>query len=138
MDAFLIRTEFTNTHTCGMLAIDGVVFHTIERAWLNNQANVSCIPDGDYKCLPLERSNSGKYRNIFYVSKVTDRTGILIHNGNLASHSRGCIIIGKRKGVLNNQPAVLNSNTAKNELWEIAPDGFNLRIYGVKKCLIQS
>lgn len=138
MNAFLYRHTFTDRHTKGYLMLDGSLFYTIERAWKDNAPNVSCIPDGEYEVLPLARSASGKYRNVFHLQAVPGRSGILIHNGNLASHSKGCIILGKRSGILNGKSAVLNSNTAKNELWTIGSGGFTLKVYGKRPCLIPS
>jgi len=39
----------TKTHTMGIFVCKGHIFHTIERPWLNNQRNVSCIPSGTYE-----------------------------------------------------------------------------------------
>jgi hypothetical protein len=114
--AFLIRNIQTSTYTLGCLIVDGTMFRTIERPWLDNKQNVSCIPTGKYEADFLPRSGSGKYRNVYHVKEVPGRSGILIHNGNLVSHSRGCIIIGSRTGMLGGQPAVLSSRPALRKL----------------------
>ena len=114
--AYLIRYERKNTHNLGVLVYDQDVFYTIERPWKRNQRNVSCIPTGKYLVNYLPRSSSGKYRKCYHLSQVPQRSGVLIHQGNLVSHSRGCIIIGSRSGVLGGLPAVLASKPALRKL----------------------
>ena len=128
MKAQLIRYEKTSTHTRGVFVIDGNVFYTMERAWLNNKRNVSCIPKGRYECTFLPRSGSGKYRKVYHVCRVEGRGGILIHNGNLAQHSKGCILLGMRAGTMGGEAAVLNSRSALKKLNKLCPDGFKLEI----------
>lgn len=131
MEAYLIRDVRSVNHTLGTLIIDGVHFSTIERAWLNNKRNISCIPQGRYLCKFLKSSSSGKYKNCFHVQGVEGRSGILVHNGNLASHSKGCIILGSKRGFLGSKRAVLSSKTAMRKLAKIADSkDFYLTIIG--------
>lgn len=128
-DAVLIRTQNTPTHTRGVFCICGEVFFTIEPPWRNNRRNESCIPPGEYTCVFLPRSASGKYRDVFHVTNVPDRSGVLIHNGNLAKHSKGCIIIGSAPGVLGGVEAVLLSRKALRQLGRVTSRRpFKLRI----------
>lgn len=109
--------QYFNTHTYGTLVTSfGDVLYTIERPWLNNQANISCIPKGEYLVTFLKKSASGKYRDVWHIQDVEDRSGILIHNGNLVKHTRGCLILGSKKGSLGNNPAVLRSRDAMRKL----------------------
>lgn len=112
---YLLRDETLKSCIRSALYADGKMFQILERPWLGNKPNVSCIPAGAYKCRYMERSPSGKYRNIYVVENVHGRTGILCHNGNLVSHTKGCLLIGKRRGFLSGQPAVLSSRTALGE-----------------------
>ena len=106
-------------------------YHIIERPWVNNQRNVSCIPAGDYIARFMPRSASGRYKNVFHLQPVQGRSGILIHNGNLVDHSRGCLIIGRRRGVLAGKAAVLNSKSALLSLVdEMEQSKFLLKIVG--------
>lgn len=100
----------------GFFNLDGELFHVLEPPWRNNTRDESCIPPGAYQARFLPRSTSGKYRNVFWLQDVPGRSGILIHSGNVVAHTRGCLIIGKRRGTLAGQPAVLNSRTALLEL----------------------
>jgi len=119
MNAFLIRTSKTKTHTRGILVVEGELFATLEPPWLFNRRNCSSIPAGTYQCHFLSRSNSGRYRNIYHVRDVERRSGILIHNGNIVRHTLGCILIGLKQGKLNGKPAVLNSKSALRKLLRI-------------------
>lgn len=112
----LVRDEYRDSCTLGKLTINDHSFETLEPPWKNNQRNVSCIPEGRYLCKFLERSASGKYKECFHIQGVPDRVGILIHNGNLPTHTLGCVILGSRRGWLANKRAVLASRTAMAQL----------------------
>jgi hypothetical protein len=101
-----------NDCTLSYLLAKGRGFYILERPWLNNQSNISCIPDGDYIVKFLKRSSSGRYRDVWWVQDVKGRFGILIHKGNVVSHTKGCLIIGSRVGYLRKQKAVLASGVA--------------------------
>ena len=136
LQAVLIRDEVSAQAIRGRLIIDKKEFQVLERPWLNNKRNQSCIPVGEYHAHFLERSASGRYKNIYHITPVKHRTGILIHNGNVVSHSRGCLIIGLRRGTLANQPAVLNSRTALYQLAQVTEQQpFNLTIIGQQKLI---
>lgn len=121
--AWLVRTFLSDQVTLGYLLIGGEQFRTLERPWQDNERNRSCIPTGQYPVVHLPRSSSGKYHQVFHVQSVPGRSGILIHNGNLVSHSRGCIILGMKVGRLGSEMAVLNSRTAMSKLNEITDRG---------------
>lgn len=66
-----------------------VVCNTIELPWLQNQRNVSCIPEGRYELRMRATAKRGKH---LLVLNVKGRDGILIHPANDASKElRGCI-----------------------------------------------
>lgn len=120
MQAVLTRFESAPTHTLGELKFCGTLFYIIERPWLDNAPNISCIPCGIYRAVYLAQTASGRFRNVHWLRGVPNRSGVLQHQGNLARHSLGCLIIGKRIGWLGGERAVLNSRTALNEFEEIA------------------
>jgi hypothetical protein len=62
---------------------------TLERPWLNNQVNISCIPEGTYE---VHRDRHGRH-TWFKVLDVEKRTFIEIHEGYKVSHSNGCILL---------------------------------------------
>jgi hypothetical protein len=99
--------------------------YTIERPWLNNQHDVSCIPDGTYTCVPHVKSTNGQL--CWRLLNVLNRSGILIHTGNTEDDSEGCIIIG----LMYNDTGVLESEMALEQLHKILPSNFELEITSV-------
>ena len=64
-------------------------YPTLERPWLNNKVNVSCIRAGFYKFV---RDTHGRFQ-WFRVLNVENRTNIEMHKGIKPSHSNGCILL---------------------------------------------
>lgn len=132
--AHLFRYATGDHGTFGVLHFPGGVCVTVELPWRENAHDVSCIPVGDYECVFVR---SRKYGGVYHVQGVPDRSGILIHSGNLAgdvskgflSHSHGCILPGTYNGVLGVQRAVLASRPALSEFNEaMGRDPFTLHI----------
>lgn len=115
----LLRDEHLKTCTRGKLFAKGKEFQILEPPWLDNKNDISCIPPGRYECEFIERSPSGKYRNVYHIKDVKDRVGVLCHNGCVVANTLGCLLIGKRRGYLAGQPAILNSKTALYEFVEL-------------------
>ncbi|MDF2178373.1 DUF5675 family protein [Aliiglaciecola sp. CAU 1673] len=135
LQAYLIRDDIGPDCIRGMLYAEGELFHVLERPWLNNKPNQSCICAGRYEVDFLARSGSGKYRDVYWLQDVPGRSGILIHKGNIVAHSTGCLILGKRRGKLGGQRAVLNSHTAMQEFVELMnKQAFSLQILGSQSC----
>ena len=127
--AILLRDEIRSDVIRGSLSFADKTFHVLERPWKANQRDESCIPAGDYEAVFLPQSSSGKYQNIYQLQSVPDRSDILIHAGNVVEHSRGCLLIGLRRGTQDGKPAVLDSLAALAELVELARrQNFLLRI----------
>jgi len=127
MNLQLKRVALNNTATFGVLLIDNVPFAvTGERAWKNNESNVSCIPVGEYKCAKIYSSHFG---NVIQVLDVPNRTHILFHKGNVpVKDSEGCILVGEQFGTLGGELGVLSSKHGFNELMNLVPDAFTLEI----------
>lgn len=88
----LKRFAINDDGTFGVLIDENDPFClTVERPWLNNQKNISCIPDGTYTC---KRVQSPKFGDTFEVTGVPGRDEILFHRGNVSDDSHGCIILG--------------------------------------------
>jgi hypothetical protein len=116
----LLRDEIYPSVIRGALYAKDETFQILERPWKNNARNESCIPETldvskPYQCVFLLQSSSGKYKNVYQIKNVENRGGILIHQGNVVEHTRGCLIIGKKRGKVAGKLAVLNSRTALNE-----------------------
>ncbi len=91
--AVLRRIEQTAKCVRGVLTIDNrYVCMTLERPWLDNKPNISCIPFGLYIC---RRIISPHFGTTFEVQGVPGRSHILIHAGNSPKDTEGCILLGK-------------------------------------------
>ena len=92
-----ILRESLDPATIGVLYIDGVrECDTLEDAWKDNQARVSCIPAGAYR-VGWVKSPRLK-RHTMRIHGVPGRAGVLIHAGNDVDDVVGCIMLGKRLG----------------------------------------
>ena len=94
---------------------------------LNNQVNISCIPEGTY-FMAKRVSPSRGYEVLQYVG-VPNRTYIQIHPGNTVDDIRGCQLPGEyvnfsTKGV----PRVGKSTDTFNKLMSLLPDGLEVEI----------
>jgi hypothetical protein len=112
----------------------GFSCYTLELPWRENQRNISCIPKGEYN---VKIRISPKYGKVYHVKEVPNRTFILIHSGNWAgdvskgyrSHVNGCLLLGKSRGKLAGQLAVLNSRlTVKRFMRYMNYQPFTLKI----------
>ena len=86
---------------------------TLERPWLNNQPNISCIPKGTYTC---NWAYMGDLKEWHYeVMNVPGRSGIFIHELNYVTQTNGCIGVGGllTGGNLGNSNVVLSAFETK-------------------------
>jgi len=102
MDFILKRTYYPNG-TNGELWINGQsVGYTIELPWLQNQRNISCIPEGRYELVKRYTETRGWH---ILVKDVPGRSWILFHPANHAlKELKGCIapvskLSGPGKGI---------------------------------------
>ncbi len=110
----------------------------VERPWLNNQRNVSCIPPGPggditYKCVRIQSAEQELETpgspDRFMITGVEGREDIEIHVGNFARNSKGCICVGMSFGKLGLDQAVLDSKDAF--------DMFMARMEGIDEFLLR-
>ena len=128
-DAVLYRAVENEHGTFGVLIYKGQpLCVTVEPEWRNNQIGVSSIPEGIYQVAP---HNGTKYKNVWKLKDVPNRSAILIHAGNTEDSTQGCIIVGSMFGNLNGKYAVLRSGEALNKLREILPGKFTLKVTSV-------
>lgn len=81
--------------TFGRLRADGWSCVTVEREWLSNMPDVSCIPLGQYECSIID---SPRHGTVYEVQNVIGRVNIEIHVANVMQELRGCIALGKAFG----------------------------------------
>lgn len=134
-EARLTRFAYTPQGTFGRLAVAGKEFYTVERPWLDNKSNVSCIPEGTYALKMRDsgvvtRSTGGAYSRGWEVTNVKGRSFIMIHPGNTLEDLQGCISPGKALGAVNGKWGVLSSRPAFDELMSLlkGQDVWNLTI----------
>ena len=96
INLLIIRDTFTENSTIGKLFINGEFFcDTLENPYINNERNISCIPEGEYKVrLRLARESATRDYLHLLVQDVPNRDWILFHRGNSAKDTSGCILVG--------------------------------------------
>jgi len=124
----LIRLEKGEEGTFGVLRMDGRVFCvTLEPPDRGNRPEVSCIPAGQYRC---RRVASPRFGETFEVGDVPGRSHILVHAGNLAGDTRGCLLLGREFGAVDGRRGVLRSAETVARFLDRCreADGFDLTI----------
>lgn len=100
-----------------MLVIDGVPsFITLELPFLANKPQVSCVPEGKYRC--VKEYSPKLAAETFELKDVPGRSEIKFHWGNHPSDSQGCILIGYRL-VPKTPFYILDSKSAWEDFMEI-------------------
>lgn len=126
MKITLHRIAQSDKGTFGVLVKDNIpLCVTCEDPWKDNAIGESCIPAGTYHCLP---HNGTRYKDVWRLMNVPNRSAILIHAGNTIADTKGCILVGRHFGELGGYPAVLSSRNALQELRQVLPDDFDLEI----------
>ena len=130
VNLLIIRDTFTEESTIGKLYINGEVFcDTLENPYINNERNISCIPEGQYK-VRLRRARESATRDYLHllIQDVPNRDWILFHRGNTAKDTSGCILVGNGR----QQDAVENSRLAMDlvikEILNLGGENINLII----------
>jgi len=125
----LVRISHTLNATFGVLLDENIPFCvTLERPWLGNKRNISCIPLGLYLC---KKVASSKFGETFRISNVPGRSHILFHKGNISEDTHGCVILGEEFGSLGDEIAVLSSGRAFQEFMGRVENDFQLEIKGI-------
>lgn len=98
MNFLLRRDDQNDIRTLGaMFDGDERICETLELPWRDNQRGISCIPEGIYEC-KLAHSPSRGY-DVYWLQNVPGRQDVQIHIGNFPKDIRGCILIGRERGV---------------------------------------
>ena len=121
--ARLIRGSSGIYGTFGRIYSGDFSCFTLEPPWKGNLRNLSCIPDGVYKCV---WHRSPRFGWVYHITGVPDRSLVLIHPGNLGgdtekglrTHTHGCVLLGKNTGWLGKQKAILASSFACQDFFE--------------------
>jgi len=114
-----IKRWYHDDCTIGRLRLYDFQCFTLELANLNNQKNISCIPEGVYNYLFKMSKKNGA---VLELSDVKDRTNIQMHAGNYTRQTLGCILVGDGIKWLDKDgiPDVTNSVKTLNKLLELS------------------
>ena len=130
INLLLIRDTFSKKSTIGELFLNGErICNTLENSWQDNQRNISCIPEGVYSVrLRLPRESATRDYIHLLVKDVKDRDYILIHIGNTAKDTSGCILVGlgTEQDVVHN--SVLAMDLLIKEILHLGGENINLII----------
>jgi hypothetical protein len=111
----LQRLVFLPDCTLGVLSVHDIPFcFTVERPWLDNKPNESCIPAASYPVKWVNTQTAGnRHGRGLGVENVKDRKLIRIHVANTADEVKGCIGVGlqrhdfkRGRGVSQSRPAL--------------------------------
>ena len=126
----MIRDTFSKESTIGELFLNGErICDTLENPWVDNQRNISCIPEGVYPVrLRLPRESATRDYLHLLVQEVPNRDFILVHRGNFPSQTQGCILVGlgSQQDVVNN--SVLAMDLLIKEILNLGGENINLII----------
>ncbi len=96
---------------------------SLERGWLNNQRNISCIPAGKY---PLRLEWSPRFqKDLWEIFDVPNRSECKFHAANFVRQLNGCIALGtKRRDIdVDGLTDVTNSRNTMNKFHKVM-EGF--------------
>ena len=123
------RFAYLEKGTVGKITVDDWSCYTIERPWLDNKSNISCIPEGTYKC---ETFNGTKFKDVVQIMDVPNRSFILFHVANYPGDIEGCIGVGNSFDINELSPMVYNSRVTLADFFVTAGKSFDLQITGVR------
>lgn len=110
----LIRVGSSPRGTFGVLRHGDVPFVlTLERPWIDNQQNVSCIPHGRYRCRKIR---SPRFGNTYEICDVPNRSHVLFHAGNTIEDTQGCVLVGEEFSGTWEKPMLVSSQRGFGEL----------------------
>jgi hypothetical protein len=105
----------------------GLICKILERAWVNNQRSISCIPEGKYlvtwsppvlqddPTTEIDESGGRHTRPYehYIIHDVPGRSGILMHAGTDVDDSEGCQLVGSRFRDVNTPKPSLSESRVK-------------------------
>jgi hypothetical protein len=108
----------------GVLRFEG---YSLEPPWRDNRIGESCIPPGLYD---VRRRWSRRYREHLIVEGTAPRSFILLHAGNYARDTRGCILPGLGRADLDGdgQDEVTSSRKALGAVLDIVGEQCRLLV----------
>lgn len=124
MDVVVDRVESNSHGTFGVFKINDQPFCvTLEETWLGNKRRESCIPEGTYEAVAYSGT---KYKNVWLIKDVPNRSAILIHWGNTERHTAGCLLVGKYFARFGDRNGVADSRNTFKRLRRKLPKKFKI------------
>ncbi len=113
--------------TIGRLECEDFQCFTLELPNLDNEQDISCIPEGNYEYYFKDSHNNG---HVLELRDVPNRTYVQFHSGNYTYQILGCILVGDGIKWLNRDriPDVTNSRNTLIKLLKRAGKSGQLRI----------
>jgi hypothetical protein len=114
--------------TLSVLVYKEFMCKVLELPDLDNQRNISCIPEGLYKA--KKRISPGKGYEVIEYINVSNRTYIQLHHGNYTRQILGCQLPGKDFIDLDGDgiPDITNTKATLDELLSMLPDTFMIEV----------
>ena len=127
MKYLTIQRVYLSDCTPGFMSFGAVRFPTLELPWNFNSQDISCIPEGQYKCRKI---HSNKFGECVEIRDVIGRTDVRIHYGNFTRDIQGCVLVGDSIKDIDGDGIfdVTNSKRSLAKLMGILPDSFILII----------
>lgn len=124
----ITRFKVLDDYSLGMIFVkdeEGMLTYlakTLERGWVDNQKNVSCVPKGIYN---LKLEHSPKFnRNLWELYGVPNRSECKFHSANYWRQLNGCIALGHaHKDIDNDGDVDVTSSRKSLALLHVALQG---------------
>jgi hypothetical protein len=116
---FVIRDTIGRKLSLGICIVrdtdNTIVFQSqsLERGWLNNVRNISCIPEGVYE-LKLDWSPRFQ-RDLWEIFGVPNRRECKFHAANFSRQLNGCIALGEKRADLDSD-GLIDVTNSKNTM----------------------
>lgn len=131
MDLELDLERFGEVHaaTMGVLHVNSKFFsYTLERPWLNDRNDVSCIPTGLYKVKLTESARFKKILPQLLMPTDSKRTGIRMHSASYVHELEGCISCGYEYYLTQSKVVLTRSRDAINDLITLMSEADNITL----------
>ncbi|WP_251961569.1 DUF5675 family protein [Salinibacter ruber] len=119
----LTRYYHSDVQTRGLLTVGDFQCKTLELPWKDNENRISCIRPGTYRAASRGAEESPSRPNDhIHLQGIEGRSWILIHAGNLYTHTAGCVLVGESFVDINadGHPDVTRSTETLSRLLEAA------------------
>jgi hypothetical protein len=129
MEQIEIERAYYDDCTIGRGKYKGFNFCVLELPDLDNQKDISCVPEGIWKA--KKRISPGKGYEVIEFISVPNRTFIQAHYGNYTRQLLGCQLYGDGLKYIDGDDIIdiTNSEQTIKKLLAMLPDEFEINIY---------